>query len=295
MHARTPVRRLSLLALLTLGLFFAGCNDWSWLCRLWPSAPTCNDRPLKVNLQIDAEQEEGTTGIQNIVDELKRRGLSATIFVTADWANRNGVAVNRFYQDGFEIALHGYYTAEQLATMTYDEQKDLLTRAKQAVEGCQPCGNFRPVTGFRPQYFSQNDDTYRVLDELGLTYDGGFKARLLFLEGHDADAAPYAAAGRAWSAVPLTTVDYQGQLTYVCDIAAAQAAHLTAAQWTDVLRSAHEQALAADEPLVVLFHGWYTGDRDQYDYWQPFVDFLDEIEAQAQFLTTQELVDAYAP
>ena len=42
---------------------------------------------------------------------------------------------------GFEVALHGYYTGEQLATMTYEEQKDLLERAKKAVEGCRPCGN----------------------------------------------------------------------------------------------------------------------------------------------------------
>ena len=247
-----------------------------------------------MNLQIDAERED-TAGITNIVNELNRRGIKTTIYVTADFANTNGLMVNDFYQQGFEIAVHGFHSAEQLATMTYDEQKDLLTRAKQAVEGCLTCGNFKPVTGFRPQYFSQNEDTYRVLDELALTYDSGFKARQLYLAGHEQDAAPYAAPGHNFTAVPITTVEYNGQLSYLCDMSAGTGANLTAAQWSEMLTAAYQQCLANGEPLVVLFHGWYTGDTTNYDYWQPFVNFLDEIRGQADFMTTQELIDFYAP
>ena len=48
-------------------------------------------------------------------------------------------------------------------------------------------------------------------------------------------------------------------------------------------------------PLVVLLHGWYTGDVEHYDYWQPFVDLLDEVTARnGVFVTTNELVDLYA-
>ena len=43
-------------------------------------------------------------------------------------------------------------------------------------------------------------------------------------------------------------------------------------------------------PRMAVFHGWYTGDAGRHNYWQPFVDFLDEVTAQGgQLITTQEL------
>jgi hypothetical protein len=177
--------------------------------------------------------------------------------------------------------------------MTYEEQKDLLTRARLALAGCQPCGTGQPITGFRPQYFSQNEDTYRVLDELGIAHNSGFKAGELFVEGHEQDAAPYAVEGHDFHAVPFTTVVHEGETLYLCDIACALVGELTAEQWLQALRSGFQQAVGNDQPMVVLFHGWYTGDRSQYDYWQSFVTFLDEVEDQAAFVTTEELVAHY--
>lgn len=289
-----PVRVILLAGCAFLGVAATGCGVWNDLvCRLWPDSPVCSTRVLKVNLQVDAELED-TAGITKIVNELKRRGFMATIYVTADYANRNALLISSFYAQGFEVALHGYYTGEQLATMTYDEQKDLLTRAKQAVEGCLPCGNYKPVVGFRPQYFSQNNDTYRVLDELGLTHNSGYKARQLYTPGHELDVAPYAVDGYNFRAVPISTVVYGVDRAYLCDIAAANTMNLTGEQWGQMLSSAYQQALTNQEPLVVLLHGWYTGNTDLYDYWQPFVNFLDEIRGQADFMTTEELVDYYS-
>ena len=136
-----------------------------------------------VNLQIDAERED-VEGLTAIANELIARGIRTTIFVTADYANQNALLINELYARGFEIALHGFYTGEQLASLRYEEQLDLLTRAKVAVEGCQPCGTFKPVFGFRPQYFSQNEDTYQALSELGFTYNCGFKSGQIYIEGH---------------------------------------------------------------------------------------------------------------
>ena len=68
---------------------------------------------------------------------------------------------------------------------------------------------------------------------------------------------------------------------------------LTAEQWSQMLSSAYQQALTNGEPLVVLLHGWQTGNQDLYDYWPPFVNFLDEIRGQADFMTTTELVNYY--
>ncbi|HOW71346.1 MAG TPA: polysaccharide deacetylase family protein [Phycisphaerae bacterium] len=295
MSDRSSVRRrLLLYGLPILALGGAGCLPRDLAGWLWSSPAHVSPPPgggVPINIQVDAEME-GVAGLARITDELQRRGILTTVYVTADYANRQQPAVTELYHQGFEIALHGYYTGEQLATMTYEEQKDLLTRAKTAVEGCRPCGHYKPVVGFRPQYFSQNEDTYEILDELGLAYNSGFKARQLALPGHENDTLPYIVADHSFKAVPISTVEYGGKRVYLCDISFAEGDHMTGAQFGEALHLALEEAVAADEPLVVLVHNWYTGDSDKYDYWQPFRDFLDEAAAKGTFVTTQALVEA---
>jgi peptidoglycan/xylan/chitin deacetylase (PgdA/CDA1 family) len=249
-----------------------------------------SNAPVYVNIQIDAELDD-TQGVRNLVQELEKRRISSTVYVSADYANRNAVLVTELFQKGFEIALHGYYTGEQLATMTYAEQKDLLTRAKKALEGCEPCGTHKPVTGFRPQYFSQNEDTFRILDELGLTYNSGFKLGQLYLPGHQWQAMPYRAEGHLFHVIPITTIPWEQDRVYLCDIACAQSLKWTSTQWRDALMTGLAQALSSRQPLVLLVHGWYTGDQVKYSYWQPFLDFLDAAQGRVRFVNSKELVD----
>lgn len=275
----------SLAAMVLSAVFGVGC----------PLEP-CTTDPVDgvyVNIQVDAEQDD-TIGLKRMLDALDDRDIPATVYVTAEYANQHAMRVQNVYRQGFEIALHGYHTGEQLATMTYAEQKDLLSRAKTALEGCQPCGTYIPVTGFRPQYFSQNDDTFTVLDELGLTYNSGFKAGQLYTEGHENDIAPYPIAGHNAHALPISTVAFSDGRMYLCDIGSAQGAGVTGPEWDQMLQDALADALTNHQPLVVLFHGWYTGDKDQYDYWQPFINFLDAARCNVTFVTSQELVDLFA-
>lgn len=247
-----------------------------------------------VNLQVDAELDD-TQGLRTVMSELERRQITATVFVTADYVNRNALLVSDLFYSGFEIALHGYYTGEQLASMTYEEQKNLLGRAKLALEGCRPCGTYKPITGFRPQYFSQNEDTFRVLDELSLTYNSGFKAGQLFLPGHDWEARPYAAAGHNFRALPISTVPVACERVYLCDLACGQVVKWTPAQWRDGLLQALAEALETRQPLVVLLHGYYAGDQAKYGYWQPVLDFLDAAQGQVTFIQSKDLADLAAP
>jgi len=267
-----------------------------WGCDL----PWLNPEPpsgLTVNIQVDAELED-TEGLNKMVAELEARGIPTTLFVTADYVNKgNALLIRGLYQRGHEIALHGFYSAETLTSMTYEEQLDLLTRAKTALEGCRPCGTYMPITGFRPQYFSQNEDTYKVLESLGFEYNCGFKAGLQSIEGHESDFAPYAVATDDYSftAVPFTTVPWGEKTVYLCDLAAGSAEAMTGEQWSQVLQDGIDQAIANDEPFVVLFHGYYTGVTDHADYWDAFVEMLDRLKAEnANFVTTSQLVAQYA-
>lgn len=289
-------------------------NRWCWVlaavlgllpmmmgqsgCDLpWVKPPPVVPSGLLVNIQVDAETED-VDGLNKLVNELKARGITTTIYVTADYINKgNNQLIQNLYRDGFEIALHGYYSGEQVATMTYEEQLDLLTRARDAVQGCQPCGSYKPVTGFRPQYFSQNEDTYKVLESLGFEYNCGFKAGLQYIEGHESDFAPYAVATDDYSftAVPFTTVPWGEKTVYLCDLAAGSAEAMTGEQWSQVLQDGIDQVIANNEPFVVLFHGYYTGVTDHADYWDAFVEMLDRLKAEnANFVTTSQLVAQYA-
>jgi peptidoglycan/xylan/chitin deacetylase (PgdA/CDA1 family) len=288
-------KTLVVVALLAATMLSAGCEEFPLFNLFFPGSPAqppSESGPL-VNIQIDAEGQD-VVGFTDMMNELKARNLKATIFVTGDFANREAFLIYGYSQDGYEIAMHGYNTGEQLATMSYDAQKALLSSAKTAVEGCVSCGISTTVAGFRPQFFSQNEDTYRIMDEWGMKYNSGFKAGLLYAEGHELDARPYRVEGHQFYAVPISTVEYGGKRIYLCDMSCANADKLTAEQWSEALRMGLEQAKANDEPFVVLLHGIITGDRAKYTYWQPFIDFIDDVAAEAQTVTTSELVDHYA-
>lgn len=280
---------------LSASAILAGCEGFPWPGQ--PSTGTPDGTPSGsgplVNIQIDAEGQD-VVGFTDMMTELKARNLKATIFVTGEFANREALLIHNYSLDGYEIAMHGYNTGEQLASMSYEDQLALLSSMKTAVGGCLDCGMGNVVVGFRPQYFSQNEDTYRILDAWGMKYDSGFKAGLLYTEGHELDSKPYKVEGHQFYAVPISTVEYGGKRIYLCDMSCANADKLTADQWSEALRMGLDQAKANNEPFVVLLHGIITGDRAKYTYWQPFIDLLDDVVAEAQTVTTNELVDHYA-
>ena len=108
---------------------------------------------------------------------------------------------------------------------------------------------------------------------------------------------PYAvsAAEYSFTAVPFTVVPVGEDDVYLCDLAAGSSAMLTGEQWSEVLQDAVDQAIANDQPLIALFHGYYTGAADRTDYWDAFVALLDRLEAEnANFVTTSQLVAQYA-
>ena len=249
---------------------------------------------LYVNAQVDAEQED-TQGLNRIVEAFQDRDLTTTIYVTAEYARSHQWSIYDLFLDGFEIALHGYSSGEELTLLSYEDQRDLLTQALYTLEGCQPCGTYKAVKGFRPQSFLQNEDTYRILDELGVVHNSGFKAGELYVAGHQQDTVPYPVEGHDFYAVPVTVVEYGGKSIHLCDIACAFDEAMSGNEWAEALQMGLDQANDKQVPLVIIVHGWHTGDTGRYDYWQPFVDFLDDVAAQGgRLITTQELVGVYA-
>ncbi len=173
--------------------------------------------------------------------------------------------------------------------MKYDEQKSLLSNAKSILEGCRPCGFFKAVIGFRFQPFIQNEDTYRVLDKLGIIYISGIKTGG---SNKKIDELPRLLEGHRFHVIPVTSISYNKRLIYLndSDPFLDEKLKLKSEEWSEVLSLSIKQSIKKNRPLVLILHDWYIGSMEKYGYWKPFVDFLDEVEGRATFIKTHELV-----
>jgi peptidoglycan/xylan/chitin deacetylase (PgdA/CDA1 family) len=174
--------------------------------------------------------------------------------------------------------------------MSYEEQLALLTSAKALIEDAYKAERSTPIVGFRPQYFNQSEATYKVLDKLGIVHDSGFQAGLLYAPGHQNDTWPYPLEDRQCYAVPISTYNIDNRAIYACDMSCCRVNKLNGSQWHDYLVSAFNECKEKDEPMVVIFHNFVSGEDPTY--MEAFENFIDLAVAQnATFVSTNELVE----
>jgi len=129
-----------------------------------------------VNLMIDLDAPDPTISVQNatvfnsmnnLMSVIDSKGLNATIYVSGDIASYQRLPVTAFgSRSNHELALNGITKDEILAHMTYAKQEALLKKAKDSIEAAYVCGTTpMQVVGFRPQSFSQNNDTFKILEK----------------------------------------------------------------------------------------------------------------------------------
>lgn len=270
-----------------------------------------SNRSVVVNIMIDAElspfaqnltaQEEEFVELSSLVEMLEiidSRGINATVYFTGDFASKQ--IGNVSYKDyvirvgskpNHEIALHSRMTAKKLGFMSYEQQFSLLTRAKAIIEEAYIQDNKSLIIkGFRPQYFNQSEDTYRVLDEMGMVYDSGYKAGILYFQGHKNDTWPYLVENHTFYAVPVSTHSMSGKLVHTCDLCSKEVSGLNGTQWSDLLASKFQECANRGDPMVVLFHNFVSGEDSEYmKAFREFVDFA--ASKNATFVTTMDLVE----
>jgi peptidoglycan/xylan/chitin deacetylase (PgdA/CDA1 family) len=270
-----------------------------------------SNRPVVVNIMIDAEispsaqnltpEEEEAVELSSLVEmleDLDSKGINTTVYFTGDFASKQ--IGNVSYEDYLirvaskpthEIALHSMTTADKLGLMSYKQQLSLLTRAKALIEEAYIRDNKSlTIKGFRPQYFNQSEDTYNVLDEMGMVYDSGYKAGLLYAPGHENDTWPYLVENHTFYAVPVSTYSVAGKLLYTCDLCSKQVVGLNGTQWSNLLVSKFQECEDRGDPLVVLFHNFVSGEDSEYmKAFRKFVDFA--ASENATFVTTMDLVE----
>jgi len=244
---------------------------------------------IPIALQIDAE-ELNPAGLIRICDELTRRGIPATLFVSPGMASYYIRDIHQLYLSGFEIAL----LSSPLGELSHDGQGRELRTGLGSVSGCPLCKTDQPIVGIRPVDFFQNEDTYQLVDSLKFAYNAGFQARQIYLPGHEEETFPYRQEGYDFVAVPVSTVRWEGEGVCAVDREFEQRSGSTGKQWGSLLTAGLERAVEEREPLVVVVCDAITGEGEG-EYWASFLDFLSLAEREgAHFLTTERLVIEYA-
>lgn len=269
------------------------------------------ERPVVVNIMIDAELSPFAQNVSSgekvdaelgsllrMLDEIDSRGLNTTVYFTGDFISKR--TEKGYYKDyailvgsepNHELAMHSMKTGEKLGLLSYEEQLSLLTESKSLVEGAYiRDGEPLNVKGFRPQYFSQNESTYKILDDMGIEYNSGYQAGLLYAPGHENDTWPYLVENHSFYAVPISTHSISGTPTYICDLCSMQSVGFNGSQWSELLIDEFDECAKSGDPVVVLFHNFVSGEDEEY--MAGFVRFLDHVVAEnAVSLTTADLVE----
>jgi hypothetical protein len=188
-----------------------------------------------------------------------------------------------------EYAISGNHSGEKMSTMSYAQQKTELENAKKRAELCKICGvNEVIVKGFMPQLYDQNKDTYKALDDLGIVYDAGFKAGVLYAPGHENDVWPYKVEDHNFYAVPISTYTFSGEKVALDDREIKEKG-LSSSKWYDLLVGKFDEVSGKDEPMVISLHSSISGTGDYLDALKQFIKYAESHKA--GFVTASDLID----
>jgi len=222
--------------------------------------------------------------------EIKNRDMTATLLLNQDvLASRIRLLLAQYtVLSNFEFAISGKHTNDQLSSMSLSEQEELIERSIELGKAARVCGMSEvEVLGFMPSSFDQNQDTYKVLDNLGIQYDAGFQAGLIYEPGHKDDLWPYQVEGHQFYALPISTVEFSGELVPLYDRQMNQSG-VSSTDWQDTLKSKLEKSIADGEPMVVLLSTSTSGTGDYFDALKSFLNYARSREV--TFVNARDLI-----
>jgi hypothetical protein len=263
-------------------------------------ASQTEDKPTIVNLMIvtaapesviQGQENVSGSNLLNLYKEINGRNLIATVFSTQEFINTPSrlILTQIGFSSDFELAMSGNNTNEKLDSKPYAEQRTTLETSKRYVEACKVCGeNEITVNGFMPQSYSQNQDTYKVLDDLLIKYNTGFQAGIIYSPGHQSAVWPYLVEGHKFYAVPVSTYTHSGKKMVLQDSYFNETG-LNASEWYDSLVGKFDEIQGKDVPLVISLTTAISGSGEYFDALKRFIDYA--ISKKASFVTTNQLVE----
>lgn len=221
---------------------------------------------------------------------LRARGVHATILVTSETIAGQCSEIEALQAEGFEIGVFAQPDAvedgaETLSSMTRQEQETHISALKDAAEECLGSD----VKPFGCVEYSQNSDTYDVVDAMGFEYNLGFVSRTEHqLSGHTNEVFPYSTDEYGFWAVPMHSLFFDGEwLPLADDVFAVE---LDSSEWGSLLIQEFDRLREQNRPFLAQVHTDTTGaDVGRLN---AFVGVLDRaVQRGARFMTVSEYVD----
>jgi peptidoglycan/xylan/chitin deacetylase (PgdA/CDA1 family) len=261
------------------------------------------EKIVVVNLMIDADINAASTPDQikmaedsliSLTNQIDPKGLGATLFISENMVRMDRLGVT--YQGtmkNHELALQGNRTDEKLSRLSAPDQETKLTSARDKLYRCYVCGGEHvAIKGFLPSAFDQNEDTFGILEKMGIIYDAGFQAGVVYRPGYENATWPYAIEGHNLYAVPVSTTNIDNERVYLSDRYLKEEKRMSGSQWYDLLVKKFDESSENGDPMVVIFSNLISGDGDYLDAYKKFIDYA--LSRKAAFVTTLQLVDMAA-
>jgi hypothetical protein len=237
------------------------------------------------------EKQIAFDSITNLTNGVNPKGLKVTLFPTGDAILSQRLHITFLANaSNYEVAMGGMKKDEKLGLMSSSEQRSTLSQMKQYVQACHICGGKAIApSGLKPQLFNQSKDTYQILNDMGMLYDAGFQAGVVYLPGHQNDVWPYRIDNMNLYAVPISTYNLSGEPILLSDQVARDEKKLSGSQWYDVLAGKFNESTANGDPIVVIFDNDISGRDPAYlDAYLKFINYA--LSKKAIFATTSELI-----
>lgn len=104
----------------------------------------------------------GTEYLDSMLKTLKDNNVKTTFFIGGYWAGKNNEMLQKIYNEGHEIANHGYFHKDH-AKISTDENKSEIYMTQELIEGLIGV----TTTLFAPPSGSYNDKVLSVAESLG--------------------------------------------------------------------------------------------------------------------------------
>lgn|GEM_PF-1485091 len=220
-----------------------------------------------VNIQVSDGEELGP--VRAMVDELVRRGLRATLWVSrSDLTPEWQAYLKEIAGKGYEV---GVKVDADISKLSYEEQLSLAQPIAGAVTACT---GKRPK-GFRATSFTWNDASVDVADELGFMY---FMASVGSAPG-EFDSILYFPPKHGFGVFGVTRALYpDGASGILCDVPASK--RMNSKEYLGLLCRVLDDCIATGKALVIEWHPASVTKPDPGNpWWQAFIGFLDYLES----------------
>ena len=107
--------------------------------------------------------------IDHILELFLKHNVQATFFILGWVAERNPLMIKRIFDNGHEIASHGY-GHKISGSLQNGLLREDIQKSKHILEDLTGI----PITGYRAPNFSVNDEVIDIIKDLGFTYDSSY-------------------------------------------------------------------------------------------------------------------------